>query len=543
VLGVPASRPHPLSGRRRRALLATLIATALALTACTATVGGSGTVAAAPAPSISSTSPSTAPSSGSPSASSIPEPTVGLIKFTDCTQVLTKAAINISKAVTLSCGRLNVPLNYNNPNGPTIGLEVVKAHYKTAGSLTGSLLINPGGPGGDGIELLLGLVTQMSTSVLSHFDLIGFDPRGVGLSTPVVCTSNAQKDQLNAASPNVLTTAGFAQAKQAAADTAAACQSQYGPALPQINTVNTARDMDLIRQGVGDAQMNYLGFSYGTELGAQYAHLFPDKIRAFVLDGAVDPLTDSTTQFADQMKGFEASFDQFAAKCLTTSPCQTLGNPRQVVYSIVATVTRDPMPTGSSRPLTENLALTGVLEALYDADPVTELGNALIAARQGNGAKLLALADGYNQRFADGTYTNLADSNLAISCNDSPPGPTDAQVHATATAWSKAYPMFGTWAAAALFSCQSWQPVRTVPPLPTAPATSAKVLVIGNLHDPATPYQGALDLAKTLGNAEVLTWNGEGHTSYLEGSTCVDNAVNSYLVGGTLPAAGTTCPA
>jgi pimeloyl-ACP methyl ester carboxylesterase len=534
---VPATSLKPIP---RRVLPAVIGMLATVLAGCAATVSGSGSTTAAPAPS---TSPSSAPST-SPSASGT-NPTVSPITFNDCSDILDLSGVSFPAGrkakLTFSCGRVSVPLDYSNPSGATIALEILKVHDSDNTASKGSLLVNPGGPGGDGLELAVGLATEISDTVLDHYDLVGFDPRGVGLSAPISCTSNAQKDQLNAASPQLSTAAGFAQAKALAASTAATCLSKYGAALAQYNTVNTARDMDLVRQAVGDAQMNYLGFSYGTELGAQYAHLFPKDLGVFVLDGAVDPLTDSITSFADQLQGFEGAFDQFAANCLTKSACKALGNPRQAVYSIVRTVTQAPMSTGTSRPLTENLALTGVLEALYSQSEWPTLGTALIAAGKGDGSGLLALADEYNQRYSDGTYSNIADANLTISCNDSPPGPTDAQITATAAKWATAYPMFGAWAAPSLFACQSWQPTRTVPPLPTA-ATNVTVLVIGNLHDPATPYQGALDLAKTMGNAEVLTWNGEGHTSYLQGSSCIDNYVNTYLVSRTLPPAQTTCP-
>jgi pimeloyl-ACP methyl ester carboxylesterase len=184
--------------------------------------------------------------------------------------------------------------------------------------------------------------------------------------------------------------------------------------------------------------------------------------------------------------------------------------------------------------------LTGVLEALYSRSSWNELGNALIQGKQGNGQGLLSLADQYNQRY-NGQYTNIMDANLTISCNDEKPGPSDATIRATAKKWSTEFPMFGRWAAISLFGCQQWQPDRTPPPKPTAP-TPQPVLVVGNLHDPATPYQGAIDLTKTLGNARLLSWDGEGHTSYLQGSSCVDKYVNDYLIDGTLPPENTTCP-
>jgi len=342
----------------------------------------------------------------------------------------------------------------------------------------------------------------------------------------------------------VRTAAGFAAAKKNAATVASACESKYGSELPYFNTVNTARDMDLIRQAVGDDRLNYLGFSYGTELGAQYLHLFPGKMRVAVLDGAVDPLTSDIAQFADQLQGFEKAFDQFAAWCKTDSACKSVGNPRRAVNRIAARATKSPIPSsapGETRKATSSLVYTGVLQALYSQQLWSTLATALKQALGGDSEGLLSLADQYNERY-DGQYTNISDANVTISCNDSKPGPSDATIKATTARWVKRFPMFGLWSAASLFTCQQWQPKRTVPPLPTAPTTPRKVLVIGNLHDPATPYQGAKDLVKTLGNAELLSWDGEGHTSYLQGSSCVDKAVNAYLVDGTLPPAGTTCP-
>jgi pimeloyl-ACP methyl ester carboxylesterase len=170
------------------------------------------------------------------------------------------------------------------------------------------------------------------------------------------------------------------------------------------------------------------------------------------------------------------------------------------------------------------------------------LGQALLSAERGDSQYLLQLADSYNERYG-GHYSNIGDANVTISCNDTKPGPSDATIRATTKSWVRRFPMFGLWSAASLFQCQQWQPDRTVPPLPTATHAATTVLVVGNLHDPATPYQGAKDLTRTLGKARLLSWNGEGHTSYLEGSSCVDAAVDAYLDSGTLPGAGKTCPA
>jgi pimeloyl-ACP methyl ester carboxylesterase len=526
------------TARAVRATAATLIAV-VALAACTQTVtgrGASGTQAGGP-----SNAPSSA--SGGPS----PAPTQRPISFSDCTDLFSGASIPVERALrgklSYGCAKLQVPLDYADRTGTHIALQLVKIHDSDNTHGIGSLLVNPGGPGGSGVELALGLLSQISPTVLEHFDLLGFDPRGVELSTPLNCISDAQKDRLNDEAPDVLTAAGFAHAKQLAAQVAQGCSTKYGPALAQFNTVNTARDMDLIRQAVGDPQMNYLGFSYGTQLGSTYAHLFPGKIRVAVLDGAVDPLTSGIQQFADQLGGFESAFDQFASWCHTQQSCSSLGDPRQAVYAVVAAANAHPLGTDDpteTRRVTSSLMLTGVLEALYSKSSWKQLGTALISAKGADGTGLLSLADSYNQRY-HGQYSNIMDSNLAISCNDEKPGPSDAEIRSTAKKWSTAYPMFGKWAAISLFGCQQWQPDRTPVPKPTAP-TAHRVLVIGNLHDPATPYQGAIDLTKTMGNAELLSWNGEGHTSYLQGSSCVDDYVNAYLINGTLPPANTTCP-
>jgi pimeloyl-ACP methyl ester carboxylesterase len=489
-----------------------------------------------------------APSSSAAPSGGTPVPNQPPADFSDCSDRINVSALGLPAGrqgrLSFDCATISVPLDYSEPAGDTIKLQLVRVHDSANKSSTRSLILNPGGPGGSGVELALGLAGQVSDTVLSHFDLVGFDPRGVGASTPIECLSDAEKDALNAAAPDVRTSTGFIEAKRLAKEVADKCAAKYGKDLADYNTVQTAKDMDQIRQSVEDKQLNYLGFSYGTELGAQYAHLFPGTIRVAVLDGAVDPLTDDITSFANQLKGFEDAFDEFATWCRQHSPCTQLGDPRRAVATVVAKARTAPIPTSASddtRKATSSIVYTGVLAALYSQSQWKALGQALLDAGDGDAEGIFELADSYNQRY-NGHYTNISDANTTINCNDSLPGPDDTTIRTTARSWATRFPMFGLWSAPALFSCQQWQPDRTVPPLPTAPTTPNKVLVVGNLHDPATPYQGAKDLAKTLGNAELLTWDGEGHTSYLQGSKCVDDYVNAYLVRGTLPPAGTTCP-
>jgi pimeloyl-ACP methyl ester carboxylesterase len=528
-----------------RRLLAAIVGLGLVATACTQGLSGTphGSLAPTPAPTGASSAPTASPPSPSPS---ITAPTPAPLSFRDCTAGLANIGYTMPALaqgqLTVGCGELAVPLDYTHPANGHISLFVARIHDTADAHPIGSLLINPGGPGSSGADFTLDFVHQLPTSILAKFDVLAFDPRGVGLSSPITCLTTKQKDAYLASDPDVTTTAGFAEAKAQADQLAQLCEQKYGNRLQFYNTENTARDMDQIRQAVGDKQMNYLGFSYGTELGWVYAHLFPDKVRVMVLDGAVDPDTGDTKQFADQIQGFEDAFDQFAAYCKTVSPCNQLSDPRQTVEQIASAARAHPLATSSGRMLTEGLAYTGVLEALYSRSLWPVLASGLLSAVQGDGTDLLRLADSYSERSANGTYSNILDANATISCNDSAPGPTDETVRRTAAEWAVKYPLFGRESASGLLGCQSWQPHRTLVPKPQA-ATATKVLVVGNLHDPATPYQGAKDLTADLGNAELLTWNGEGHGSYLQGSQCVDNYVNAYLLTQQLPPDETTCPA
>jgi len=519
------------------ALPTCLLIGALLLSGCTQVTNGAANAPHTTAPN------STGSSSTTPT--QVPPYHADKASFRDCTNVLTENGITGNSQehgkLSMGCATIHVPLDYLHPNGSTVDVTMIKIHDSDNKKSIGSLLLNPGGPGGSGVLFTLGELSELPTTLLTHFDIVGFDPRGVGLSTPINCVSDKQKDALNAASPDVATTAGFAAARQLAVTFNTGCEKDKGSDLPFFNTVNTARDMDALRQSLGDDKMNYLGFSYGTELGSVYAHLFPQNVRVAVLDGAVDPLTNGITQFGEQLKGFEGAFDQFASWCPSNASCQSMSDPRAVAEGVEQSALNSPLNTGSSRKLTFSLASNGILQALYSKSLWPDLAEGLVAAKNGDGAKLLTLADQYTERDHSGKYTNIADANTTIACNDTAPGPTDAEIRATATSWAKLYPLFGKWAAISLFSCQQWQPIRTVPPKPVA-ATATKVLVIGNLHDPATPYQGAKDMTTTMGNAELLTWDGEGHTSYLQGSSCVDNYVNAYLVSQTLPPANTTCP-
>jgi len=529
------SVPVPTHSRLR------LIAAAVALTllaGCTASTGGHGTPATSPSPAT------TTPASGATTQS--PPPTIA---FTDCSRLFNLSAAGIPEdrrqKLEFSCGQLPVPVDYAHPDGAKLSIEVIRIHYRDQTQRLGSLLVNPGGPGGSGLFLAISLAGSVDDQLLQRFDLVGFDPRGVGLSTPIKCQTDAEETKALAFDADVRTTAGLQAAKRQAATFAHSCAKKYGSAIAHYNTVETAQDMDSIRAAVGDQKLNYLGFSYGTELGAVYAHLFPKRIRVAVLDGAVDPATtgNAITSNEQQLSGFEGAFDQFAADCGKRASCKALGDARKTVAALEKKANATPIPTsepGDKRRATGGNVLYAVVSALYSQELWPDLGTALIEAQHGDAKGLFDLDDRYSERSDDGHYSNLLDVFQVVSCNDQNRDPSDADIKAAAIRWARQYSLFGLWSAPSLFQCQAWQKNRHPVPPETA-AGSAPILVVGNLHDPATPYAGAAHLAATLGTGVLLTWDGQGHTSYGQ-STCIDAKVNAYLIQAAIPAAHTTCP-
>jgi pimeloyl-ACP methyl ester carboxylesterase len=409
----------------------------------------------------------------------------------------------------------------------------------------GSLVVNPGGPGGSGADAAVGLALRLPKQVLQRFDIVGFDPRGVGLSTPVQCISPELKDEVIATEPRPVSSQqldeAFGLAKQVADD----CAQQYGDALGTFNTVDTARDMDRIRQALGDEQLTYLGYSYGTTLGSTYAELFPDRVRALVLDAVVDPDATQVEDAEAQAAGLEKGFDRFAENCAgLIAGCPLGRDPRGYVEAVIAKAQRDPIPSsesGETRRATPGVVMTAVVAALYDTESWPQLAQSLAAARNGDAAGVLTLADTYTGRNDDGSYSNVVDANLAVNCADTDEEFTRAQVSGLVADWNGKYPLFGADAALSLYTCSAWDAPRT--PLPDRDAQgSAPILVVGTQGDPVTPLPGAVDMAQDLASGVLLTWQGSGHTAYPK-TDCVTAAVDAYLIDLTAPLDGLTCPA
>ena len=513
------------------AVLGSLLCAVLVLSGCTSFA--STITAAQRSPAAASAAPVSTP----------PAP----IRWTDCTQQikpLVTGQPGADRPLRYSCGRTEVPISYRTSGSPTMPMFLVKVVMAGQTGRIGSLLVNPGGPGASGADAAISLALTMPTDVLQKFDLIGFDPRGVGLSTPVECLSDDLKDQLAAAEPRPLSDAQQKDAFALTQKVADACAKKYGSALGTFNTADTARDVDRLRQSLGDQKLSYLGYSYGTTLGSVYAELFPKNIRAMVLDGDVDPDSSDQAEAEAAAAGLEKSFDAFAANCTALpSGCPVGPDPRGFVQALLTQAQASPIPSakqGETRKATAGIVLTAVQAAMYDTDSWPQLAQGLAAAQKGDSQGLFSLADSYNGRLDNGTYTNLVDANLAINCADTDQRYDQAQVRSTIAAWNTTYPLFGASTALGLYTCTVWKANRT--PLPKrAKVASAPILVVGNTGDPVTPYPGAQDMARDLGSTALLTWQGQGHTSYPK-TPCVTAAVDSYLVNLTVPPAGLTCP-
>jgi pimeloyl-ACP methyl ester carboxylesterase len=441
-----------------------------------------------------------------------------------------------------SCATVRVPQDWAHPDRGTFDLALLRARSTKQDDRVGSMLVNPGGPGASGVELAVYLTYGLPADVARRVDVVGFDPRGVGRSTAVACIPDRTKDALAAADPDPRTAAEFQAQLDLWKRTADGCGRRYGARLGLFNTEQTARDMDAVRAAVGDRRITYLGYSYGTLLGAVYAQLFPRRIRALVLDGAVDPTAGPVEGSRAQAAGFERAFDDFAADCRQRgSACPIGPDARTTVTRVLAQVRDEPPRGDDGRAVTAGYVVTAVVSALYARSQWTALGRAVADVAEGDGDRVLALADEYNQRREDGTYSNLVDANTAITCADQATPPTVAEARRLQGEWRSRYPLFGAPLATSLLTCAVWP--STHDPYPTGPARGAPpILVVGTTGDPATPYENTPELAAMLGTGVVLTWEGEGHTAYPQ-TTCVARAVDAYLLKLKVPEPGLRCPA
>jgi pimeloyl-ACP methyl ester carboxylesterase len=444
------------------------------------------------------------------------------------------------------CAQLVVPFDYAKPDGPRFTLPVVKLPAADAAHRVGTLVINPGGPGGSGAQYALGARLEFPAAVLARFDIVGFDPRGAGASQPALnCENGPQLDTFLATDDEPSDPAQLARVVAASKRFAARCERNSAALLPYVGTPDAARDMDVLRAALGESRLTYLGKSYGTYLGAWYAQLFPHRVRALVLDGSVDPATSSLDATIAQAQGFQGAFGSFAAWCLAAPACPLGGSVAGAEAKVGALITR-----ANSAPLTSRLndgqvadgamLLYGVADALYSRSSWPILKAALASAFTGDGTGLVELANQLYGRNPNGTYSTLANAVTAIDCLDRPWPRTLAAWQAAASAAGKAAPMFGAAIVWGSLTCAYW-PVPSYPQPQIKAVGAPPILVVGTLRDPATPYRWAQAMAGDLASGVLLGWNGDGHTAYGEGSACVDTIVDDYLIDLAVPRSGTVC--
>lgn len=468
--------------------------------------------------------------------------------WTPCAGVPEKLVGKGAAGMTYDCASVAVPRDWAKPDsGATYDVAMIRIRSKTQKNRIGSLLINPGGPGGSGIDTAVYLsfgptFGGLPTEVTDRFDLIGFDPRGVGRSSPIKCISDSDQDASFAADPDPVGQAEFDRVAALNKRIADGCGRKYGDQLPLFSTEQAARDIDALRAAVGDSKLSYLGFSYGTLLGATYAQLFPTNVRALVLDGAVDPTENYVQGSESQAKGFERAFRNFTGWC-TKHPakCPISADPRGAVTDAMAKAENSPVPYTDGRKATAGWIFVGLISSLYTEDGWTSLARAIDELQTGDAKGIMDLADQYAERKPDGSYSNLFDANLAVNCADTDDAPTAARVRQLQSQWRKKYPIFGAPLAMGMLPCTYWPGKRD--PYPAGKAAGAPpIVVVGTTGDPATPYENTADLATMLGTGHVLTWEGEGHTAY-PSTPCVVKAVDGYLIGLTVPPEGLRCPA
>ncbi|WP_343600704.1 alpha/beta hydrolase [Mycobacterium sp.] len=451
------------------------------------------------------------------------------------------------------CGKIAVPVDYDHLDGGAATLAMIR--FPATGRKIGSLIVNPGGPGESGIEAAVGLAQSLPPRMRERFDLVGFDPRGVASSRPAIwCNSDADNDRLRTEPQVDFSPAGVAHIQDETKAYVARCVDKMGTRfLANVGTVNVARDLDAIRDALGDKKLTFLGYSYGTRIGSAYAEAYPQNVRAMILDGAIDPNTSPVEADLRQAKGFQDAFNNYATDCAKDPNCPLGTDPAKAVevyHSLVDPLVdkNDPMKgtpahTRSPRGLSYSDAIVGTIMALYSPAFWHDLTAGLTELTRDRGDTLLALADLYMRRDRRGRYTNASDARVAINCVDQPPVTNRATVidedrRARQIAPFMSYGKFT--GDAPLGTCAFWPVPPTSSPHTISVPGLAPTVVVSTTHDPATPYQAGVDLAKQLHSA-LLTFDGTQHTVVFQGNSCIDDYATAYFVDGTLPPRGATC--
>lgn len=518
--------------RARRAVPAVVAGSALLIAACTSGAPSQG--AASPSPSGASYPSGPAVGPAGPPPSTLAGYYAQKLRWRACDR-------------RFQCARLLVPFDYRRPAWRRFSLPVIRLPAAGPGHRIGSLVVNPGGPGGSGVAYALQARSQVSAAARARFDVVGFDPRGVAGSIPAIhCLTGRQLDAQIATNDAPTTAAGRARVVSQSKAFARGCERNSGALLPYVGTASAARDLDVLRAALGDRKLTYLGKSYGTFLGTWYAQLFPTHVRALVLDGAVDPAESAFGMNLVQAQGFQVALRSFTSDCLRRTACPlghggtvsaAIGRLQRLLNQAAARPLRSDI---SGQPGYSPLLLNGIAAALYSKAYWPYLREGLTGAFAGNGTVLVVLGDLLVERRRNGQYSNLVEAETAVDCVDRPWPRSLAAWRSAAAGAAKAAPQFGATIMWGSLSCAYW-PVRSAPAVRLRGAGAPPVLVVGTTRDPATPFRWARALAGDLRSGVLLGWNGDGHTAYMMGSACVDTAVDRYLIDLVPPHNGTMC--
>jgi pimeloyl-ACP methyl ester carboxylesterase len=443
------------------------------------------------------------------------------------------------------CSNLLVPINYADLSVGAFSLALLRFQALDPDRRIGSLVVNPGGPGASGVNYAYNAENIVSPEILEHFDIVGFDPRGVGDSAAIKCLNDSETDASFASDSKPDDETEFALLISEARDYFAKCAANTKH-LADYSTLNSARDLEILRAVLGDEKLNFLGKSYGTYLGTLYAELFPENVGRFVLDGAVDPNSSNRDGTLGQAIGFESALNAFISSCLKRSDCaltKDLPTARNQVIGLLAKTAITPLKSKSGREVTESLVLVGIASALYDSESGwPTLRDAFKEATLGSGESFLTLADQYSGRQEDGSYlSNENDALQVIDCLDQKEIETISAFKKGVAEFAEKAPIFGSYLAYAGLACRYLPNLDSVEQIEIKKLRTKPVLIIGTTRDPATPYKWALALTKIFSGSVLVTLDGDGHTGHGRGSTCVDSAVDRYLLTGLTPKSALFC--
>ncbi len=446
------------------------------------------------------------------------------------------------------CATIEVPVDYAKPDGDRFGLALRKVAASDPSKRVGSLLINPGGPGGSGLEFAQYASFVFSPQVRASYDIIGFDPRGIGRSSPVGCLTDRDMNLLFAGDPTPDTPAEKATLIGDADAVTARCAAKGGERARHLSTAEVARDMDVIRVLVGDQKLNYFGVSYGTMLGALYADQFPHKVGRLVLDSAISPNQTQSQEMTYDIQGFESSIDAFTDWCVARSDC-ALGTDKAAargkIVALLDEVDRNGLRT--SKPgletIGEGWASFGIFMCLYSRQSWPTLNLGLRQALSGRGDALLTQAMAVVGRDTSGRFaaSSYLQALIPVRCADWPRSPQTPALAAEEAREKAAHPLWARMTGEVYDNCKTWPTPGRSPTGTTLAVGADPILVIGNLRDPATPIGGTKQLAADLDSGTLVTSDHDGHGTYHAGSSCVDSAVNDYLIQGIVPKNGLAC--